>query len=83
MSGVCFVCQKKVVGLLPVREFRGNTFHTDLVCDECYNRRCSHGGTCASCGHFYQQMSERCECTLNGRMVMRGDRCGSYEERRA
>lgn len=81
--GICFVCQKNVVGLLPVREFRGNTFHTDLVCDECYERRISHGGTCASCGHFDRATGGRCTCTIFGRKIQRGDRCGSYEERRA
>lgn len=80
---VCFVCQREVVGLLPVREFRGNTFHTDLVCDECYERRISHGGTCASCSKYVFNPDLKPICSLSGREIMRGDRCGSYEERRA
>ena len=81
VGGVCLVCGYKG-GLMAVREYRGNTFGTDLLCGDCYERRVSHGGTCASCVYFDRsEITGRTSCLRNMRMVMRGDRCGSWEER--
>ena len=79
-DGKCLICGCDG-SVLPVRDFRGNTFQTVFVCSDCYERRCSHGGTCESCRYFDKsEISGRTSCNINNRMVLRGDRCGKFEK---
>lgn len=79
-DGKCLICGCEG-SVLPVRDFRGNTFQTVFVCSDCYERRCSHGGTCASCSHYrFTPDLKRVVCEFSGRIVMRADRCGKFEK---